>query len=118
LKWRESKKRLQVQLLKLKKNIRYFFTPFVNTLEITVVYAAEGGSRSWGWASLDSDFDIRFIYAQSMHWYFSIEEGKKEVLEIPHTTNSSVDAEYHGWELKKALKMLRESNPGLIEWMR
>lgn len=26
--------------------------------------------------------------------------------------------EFHGWELKKALKMLKGSNPGLLEWLR
>lgn len=26
--------------------------------------------------------------------------------------------EFHGWELRKALRMLRDSNPGLLEWLR
>jgi predicted nucleotidyltransferase len=77
------------------------------------LFAAEGGSRSWGWASENSDFDVRFIYIHHIEWYFSIEEGRKDVLDFKYPSSNT---ELHGWELRKALKMLRESNPGLIEW--
>lgn len=47
---------------------------------ITVLYACESGSRAWGFASPDGDFDRRFIYVHQVGWYLSIQECR-DVLE-------------------------------------
>jgi predicted nucleotidyltransferase len=49
---------------------------------VKIIYACESGSRAWGFASKDSDYDVRFIYAHPNNWYLSIAE-KKDVIEIP-----------------------------------
>ena len=33
-----------------------------NNYNVKVIYACESGSRAWGFASEDSDYDVRFIY--------------------------------------------------------
>lgn len=79
---------------------------------VRILYACESGSRAWGFASPDSDYDVRFLYLRSLKWYLSIEE-KRDVIESP--INEQLDI--NGWDLHKALKLLRKSNPPLLEWL-
>lgn len=80
--------------------------------DVRVLYAVESGSRAWGFASADSDFDVRFIYANRPEWYLSIHE-KRDVIEkfLPG------DLDVSGWDLRKALRLLQKSNPPLLEWL-
>jgi predicted nucleotidyltransferase len=80
---------------------------------LRVLYACESGSRAWGFASRDSDYDVRFLYVHSRDWYLSVEQGR-DVVELP----LSDDLDVSGWELRKALKLLRKSNPPLLEWLK
>lgn len=80
--------------------------------EIKILYACESGSRAWGFPSNDSDYDVRFIYIRKPEFYLSIDEGR-DVIEKEITD----DIDLSGWDLKKALKLLRKSNPPLLEWL-
>ena len=80
--------------------------------KIKIVYACESGSRAWGFPSANSDFDVRFIYIRPVEWYLSIDE-KRDVIE--HPINEQLDI--NGWDLKKALQLLRKTNPPLLEWL-
>lgn len=80
--------------------------------EVRVLYACESGSRVWGFASGDSDYDVRFLYVRSRDWYLSVEEGR-DVIEEP----LSEELDVSGWDLRKALRLLRKSNPALLEWL-
>lgn len=81
--------------------------------DVKVLLAVESGSRAWGFASTDSDWDVRFIYVHRPEWYLGIDD-KRDVIEemLP------LDIDLAGWELKKALRLFRKSNPPLLEWLR
>lgn len=79
---------------------------------IKILYACESGSRAWGFASPDSDFDVRFIYARKAEEYLSIAEVR-DVIEMP--INEVLDI--GGWDIKKALKLFLKSNSPLYEWL-
>lgn len=79
---------------------------------IKILYAVESGSRGWGFASKDSDYDVRFIYTHTTDWYLSIED-KKDFIEVP--INSLLDI--NGWDIKKTLLHYKKSNPTLLEWL-
>ena len=80
--------------------------------DVKVIYACESGSRAWGFASEDSDYDVRFIYVHSKYWYLTIAD-KRDVIEIPF--NGRLDI--NGWGVRKSLKLLRKSNSPLLEWL-
>jgi uncharacterized protein len=81
--------------------------------DVKVLFACESGSRGWGFASPDSDYDVRFVYANGLDWYLTVEPGR-DVIEQP----ISGELDVNGWDLRKALKLLRASNPVLLEWLR
>lgn len=80
--------------------------------EVKIIYAVESGSRGWGFASRDSDYDVRFIYVHPTDWYLSIEK-KRDVIEYPVTEQLDIN----GWDIQKALVLFKKSNPPLYEWL-
>jgi hypothetical protein len=85
---------------------------------VRVLYACESGSRGWGFASPDSDYDVRFIYVHPLPWYLQVDRHDKalrarDVIELP----ISGDLDINGWELRKALGLLGNGNATLIEWL-
>ena len=78
---------------------------------VKILLAVESGSRAWGFESANSDWDVRFIYVHKTEWYFKVKE-QRDVIE--HMYEDDVDLV--GWELRKALTLLRKSNPSLLEW--
>ncbi len=81
---------------------------------VRILFACESGSRAWGFPSADSDYDVRFLYLHPPEWYLSIDlEKKRDVIERP--INEQIDLS--GWDLRKALGLLRKSNPPLLEWL-
>ena len=78
---------------------------------IRILYACESGSRAWGFASPDSDYDVRFVYVRPVEFYLKIEKTK-DTLECE--LNETYDIS--GWDLKKLLWLLNRSNPSIFEW--
>ncbi|WP_431200204.1 nucleotidyltransferase domain-containing protein [Mucilaginibacter sp. P19] len=82
------------------------------TENIKILYACESGSRAWGFASPDSDFDVRFIYARPVNYYLSITD-MPDFIDLP--INDVLDI--RGWDIRKALKLFLKSNISLFEWI-
>lgn len=78
---------------------------------IRIIMAVESGSRAWGFASPDSDYDVRFIYVRNTEDYLRL-KPVRDVIEW------QLDDVYDisGWDLKKALQLLHDSNPTMHEW--
>lgn len=81
---------------------------------ITILYAVESGSRAWGFASNDSDYDIRFIYKHNDYKKYLTVSKHRDTID-----GFSDDRVYDwsGWDITKAIKHLKESNPSIIEWL-
>ncbi len=78
---------------------------------VKILHAVESGSRAWGFASPDSDYDVRFIYMRTKEDYLRLDDCRDviewqldEVLDI------------NGWDLKKTLVQFKKGNATLFEW--
>ena len=79
---------------------------------VRVLFAVESGSRAWGFASPNSDWDIRFVYCRDTNHYLSIDvEHKRDVIEVRG------ELDMVGWDIRKALKLYIKSNPSIMEWI-
>ena len=78
---------------------------------VKILHCVESGSRAWGFASPDSDYDVRFIYVRPKEHYLRLDKAK-DVIEWQ--LDGTLDI--NGWDLQKALKLLYKSNPTLFEW--
>ena len=78
---------------------------------IRIIYACESGSRAWGFASADSDYDVRFIFVRPVQDYLRVKE-------LPDFIDAELNDVYdiNGWDLKKFFKQLYKSNPVIFEW--
>src|ERR1700730_1061336 len=74
--------------------------------------AVASGSRAWGFASPDSDYDVRFIYVHEPAWYLTVFESR-DVIEkmLPGELDVS------GWDLRKSLRLFSKCNLALNEWL-
>ncbi|WP_199609639.1 nucleotidyltransferase domain-containing protein [Flocculibacter collagenilyticus] len=98
----------------VKKEILHRINAAEQEHNVKVIYAIESGSRAWGFASANSDYDVRFIYAHPKDWYLAVDlEDKRDVIEYPIVDEIDIN----GWDVRKALKLFKKSNPAFIEWL-
>lgn len=79
--------------------------------KIKILHAVESGSRAWGFASPDSDYDVRFIYVRPKEFYLRLDK-QRDVIEWQLDDTLDIN----GWDISKALSLLYKSNPTLFEW--
>jgi predicted nucleotidyltransferase len=94
------------------QEIQNKLTEIEQTHGIRIVYACESGSRAWGFPSTDSDYDVRFIYVKPLNDYLSINDYK-DTFGLP--VNEVLDI--NGWEIRKSLRLFKNSNAPLYEWL-
>lgn len=79
---------------------------------IRILYACESGSRGWGFASPDSDYDVRFIFLHPTSWYLSV---------LPQDDGMDLfidkELDINGWDIRKVLRLLIKSNATPFEWL-
>ncbi len=107
---REIKTRMVSPIMR--SRIRQELAGIEKNYGVRILYACESGSRGWGFASPDSDYDVRFIYVHPVDWYLKVEAGR-DVIELP----ISDELDISGWELRKTLQLLKQANPTLMEWL-
>lgn len=79
---------------------------------VEILFAVESGSRAWGFASPDSDYDIRFVYKRKTKAYLNLWDSKDT---IQFMTEDDLDGS--GWDLKKATMLLAKSNASFLGWL-
>ncbi len=79
---------------------------------VKIIMAVESGSRAWGFASKDSDYDVRFVYVRRLEDYLKL-ENIRDVIEWQLDETLDIN----GWDVKKALQLMYESNPSIFEWL-
>jgi len=78
--------------------------------DVEILFACEAGSRAWGYSSVESDHDIRFIYKhKNPSKYLSLDEPLEVI-----TVKQPFDTQ--GWDIKKTFRLMRKSNPNVFEW--
>ena len=95
----------------MKETILKELTQIEKTENVRILMAVESGSRAWGFASPDSDYDVRFIYVRPKDEYLRLEKCR-DVIELP----LSNELDINGWDLSKTLQLMHKSNPTLFEW--
>lgn len=80
---------------------------------VAIPLAIESGSRAWGFASPDSDYDCRFLFVRRRRDYLTL-WPRRDVIETP--LDGLLDV--NGWDVAKAMRLIVKGNAVAIEWLR
>ena len=76
------------------------------------LFYIESGSRLWGMASPDSDYDVRGFHLPSKAQYYDYRKHR-DLIEIMQG-----DFDFVSYDLNKMFGLLAKSNPTVLEWVR
>jgi predicted nucleotidyltransferase len=78
---------------------------------VEIILAVESGSRGWGFASTDSDYDVRFVYKHPIERYLDLNK--------PQDCHTWIEGEcdYEGFDIYKFYDLLGKSNMNIIDWV-
>ena len=83
------------------------------TRQVKVLFACEAGSRAWGFHSVQSDYDVRFVYLQHRDHYVTLGNPNDS---LNFGVNQQLDL--NGWDVRKFLQLMAKSNATVMEWLR
>lgn len=81
---------------------------------ITIIYAVDAGSRAYGLHTPVSDHDIRVVYVFNDITKYITPEDSDECF-VYFTEDKFIDV--NAWNITKAMRHMRESNPSILEWL-
>ena len=55
------------------QSIKERFSQIEKRENIRIIYACESGNRAWGFASPDSDYDVRFVFVRPVQDYLRVD---------------------------------------------
>jgi hypothetical protein len=108
---------------------------FEDKHEVKVIFASDAGSRSYGWASSTSDFDVHLIYVHNRDYYLTIQEREKSfnnegeqeqfLVDVPRnlleqTTDETlvqIEVNIASFDVRHALQLFARSNPAVIHML-
>ncbi len=83
-----------------------------NDIEEKPLFYIESGSRLWGIASPDSDYDVRGFHIQSKNQYYDFKKHRDIIEEMDG------DFDFVSYDIDKMFGLLAKSNPTVFEWIR
>lgn len=96
----------------MKKQILKLIKETEKKYNIKIIWAIESGSRAWGFASEDSDYDIRCTHISKLDDYLGLNQAPQQV-------NMKTDVlDLESWDIKKFAELSIKSNPQIAEWLR
>lgn len=84
---------------------------FEKDVGIEIILAVESGSRAWGFAGKDADYDIRFVFKRDIKEYLSLNKPR----DCYEWTNGLFD--FQGLDIFKFFGLLASSNMNMIDWL-
>lgn len=80
----------------MERVIREKLAEIENKENVRIIMAVESGSRAWGFASPDSDYDVRFVYVRKLEDYLKLDKTR-DVIEWQLDDTLDIS----GWDLKR-----------------
>ena len=85
---------------------------------IKIIFASDTGSRTLGYSTEESDYDLRFIYIQKPENYLKLKEGKDTIQKKVSIDNGmKSDFDFVGFDIKKALNLIASTNIQVWQWL-
>ena len=96
----------------MKKEILKLIKETEKNNNIKILWAIESGSRAWGFASQDSDYDIRCMHMNNLDSYLGMDIPSQQI----NISKDNLDLE--SWDIRKFAQLSVMSNPQIAEWLR